>query len=167
MKTPLVILGLVLLLGGIGLAVYGIVTNQAITTYGSRVFNNNGLEGGDTSSWSQSVFSGSWMTINIVSTKDIVMTVSGSVSGQLYNATNESFSQTFNFGSTQMINVKIRNPSSLELGSKAYITGSFDFQRTGTEYTPIYLILSGVTLCGGIVLMVYGLISKKVPKTQH
>jgi len=175
LKTPILILGIVLLLGGIGLAIYGTsvpyqYSYQATITDVTKTYNSDGIQDGYYTTWSQSVSSGSWMKVDIVSTEDVEITVTGSVSAQLYQATSKSFSRTVSFGSTETISVKILNPSLFGLGPSAYVSGSFTFQHTETlsetryKIEPIYLLLGGFLLCGGIGMAIYGARSNKTSK---
>lgn len=173
MRTPILILGIVLLLGGIGLAIYGInvpyqYSYSATMTDMTKTYSSQAIQDGYYLTWSQSVSSGSWTKIDIVSTEDVEITVTGSVSGQLYDATSKSFSKTVNFGSTETISFKILNPTIFGTGASAFVSGTFTFQHTGiqseTRYKTesMYLLSGGVLLCGGVGLAIYGARSNKI-----
>lgn len=168
MKIPILVLGIILSLGGVGLAIYGMrlpnqYSYQAIITDNTQTYTESFLQTGNSTSFSQSVSSGSWMEINMFSDEDIVeVNVTGSVSGQLYDITDDQIYYIVHFDSTETISVEIRNPSF----SDTYISGTFTFEHWGiqsaTRYQmePLYLLFGGVILCSGIVAAIYGVRSK-------
>lgn len=169
LKTPILILGIVLLSGGIGLAIYGTrfpyqYSYKARITDKMQTYMAYFLQMGNSTSWSQNISSGSWMEINIISVHGgpeswMEITVTGSVSGQLYNATSHSFFEMVSFGKTETISVTILNPSDF---SSVSISGAFTFEHWGiksaTRYQMehLYLLSGGVILCGLIVMAIYG-----------
>lgn len=174
LKTPILVLGIVLLLGGMGLAVYGTslpyqYSYQAAITDKTQLYTTYFLQVGNSTSWSQEVSSGSWMEINIISDNggDVEITVTGSVSGQLYDLTGGSFYEMISFGKTETITVRILNPSFFNSVS---ILGTFTFKHWGIQtetrhqMEPLYLLSGGVVLCGGIGIVIYAVRSNKANK---
>ena len=174
MKKSFSILGIILLLSGLGLAIYG--TNvpyqyyyPATETDDTRIYFQEEIKDGYKKSFMESVLSGGWMNISILSTEDVEILVTRPL-GQVYQATSKYFSQNITFGFTGNIAFTITNPSQLEMGASAYITGTFIFQHTGlkseTRYQQVslYILLGGFLLCGGIGFLIYGGKSTKLKK---
>lgn len=175
LKTLILVIGLVLLFGGIGLVSYGTImyrlSSRVLVTDDLHQYILYELTDGNYTKFSQDVFSGSWMMIDIGSTEEVEITVTGSVSGQLYDATSDRFiSKIVNFGSTETVSVEILNPSIVGSGKSALVNGSLVFQHNIEQYEIMHnigllsLIAGGVFLIGGIGLLAYGALSKQTSK---
>jgi uncharacterized membrane protein YidH (DUF202 family) len=179
LKIPSLILGIVIILGGMGIAIYGTrlpsqYSYQGIISDKTQTYTPTIIQMGNFTSFSENVSSGSWMEINIFSDNGdfVEMDVMGSVSGQLYNQTSDSFLEMIKFSKNETVSVKILNTSlypTTSYGGVA-ISGTITFEHYGivsaTRYQvePLYLVLGGVFIIIGIVLLIYSVRSNKTKK---